>query len=421
MNINRVIARQILDSRGCPTIEADVWLDNGAFGRAAVPSGASTGSHEAHELRDGGPEFGGLGVTKAMDNIYRTIGPAVIGLRADDQFLIDDTLKKLDGTNNKSNLGANAILAVSLAVAHAAAKARGILLYSHINDIAGKPEMNLPMPMVNVLNGGKHASQSTDIQESMIIPLSAHSYKDGVKISAEVFMALKTILKEKGLSTAVGDEGGFTLPVSSGNQEALEVLCQATEKAGYSVGQDLVFALDVASSELYQDSKYNLKAENRSLSEDEMIAWYQELLGKFPIKSIEDGLGEDSWEGWQKLKQQLNVQLVGDDFLVTNLDRLQRAIDSDAANAILIKPNQIGTLTETIAAINLAKQNNWNTIVSHRSGETEDITITHIAVGAGAGQIKTGSMSRSERTAKHNELMRIESFDSSLNLANPFI
>jgi enolase len=421
MEIKNIIARQILDSRGNPTIEADVWLKNCAFGRAAVPSGASTGIHEALELRDGGSAYGGLGVSKAIANIHDVILPALKGVRADDQYLIDQTMIDLDGTPNKENLGANAILAVSLACAHAAAKARGILLYAHIADIAHNSDLSLPMPMMNVLNGGKHAKGSTDVQETMIIPKNASSYAHAVQIGSEVFQSLKKTLDARGESTAVGDEGGFTLHVQKSNAEALDVLSEAIEKAGYKVGEDVVFALDVAASELYKEPNYEFAAEHQTLSAVDTINWYRDISSRYPIASIEDGLSQDDWQGWQDLTNALpNTQLVGDDLLVTNSQRLQRAINEKAGNAILIKPNQIGTLTETILTIQLAKNNGWNTIISHRSGETEDVTIAHIAIGTGAGQIKTGSLSRSERTAKHNELMRIESIDPALRLIHPF-
>lgn len=421
MEIRNIIARQILDSRGNPTVEADVWLNNGVFGRAAVPSGASTGIHEAHELRDGGDEFFGMSVMNAVGNIHNEIKPALEGIRADDQFLIDQKMIDLDGTPNKNRLGANAILAVSLACAHAAAKSRGLLLYVHISDIAQNPNKVLPLPMMNVLNGGKHANDSTDIQETMIIPKSAESFTQAIQIGAEVFHELKKTLTKMGESTAVGDEGGFTLHVKQGNSEALEVLSQAVLDAGYKVGEDVVFALDVASSELFNDNKYSLSCDKQVKDSNQMIEWYKILRDKYPIVSIEDGLAQDDWDGWQNLTNQLgDIQLVGDDLLVTNVGRLQRAINLNAANAILVKPNQIGTLTETIRAIQMAQANGWNTIISHRSGETEDISIAHIAIGTGAGQIKTGSLSRSERTAKHNEIMRIESIDPTLRLHNPF-
>lgn len=422
VEIKHIQARFILDSRGNPTVEADMWLANGAFGRAAVPSGASTGAHEAHELRDGGTAFGGLGVQKAIDNIHTHILPAVRGMMADDQLAIDTRMIELDGTENKSNLGANAILAVSLAAAHAAAKARNILLYAHINDIAANPTMSIPMPMMNILNGGQHAAGSTDIQETMIVPVGAKTYNCAMRMGSEVFQKLKAILHTKGYATTVGDEGGFAPAVKGGNQEALELALQAVEEAGYTPNKDIAIALDVASSELFKDNTYVFASENKTRTTKELIEWYEQLCKKYPVVSIEDGLAEDDWEGWQELTKKLGqkIQLVGDDLLVTNTERLKRAIDMCAGNAILIKPNQIGTLTETIQAVALAKQNGWNTILSHRSGETEDVTIAHIAIGTGAGQIKTGSLSRSERTAKHNEIMRLESIDSSLKFNNPF-
>jgi enolase len=420
MKIKNIIARQILDSRGNPTVEADVWLDSGVFGRAAVPSGASTGVHEAHELRDGGEAYGGLGVMNAIANIAGEIADVLKGTPADDQFLVDQKMIDLDGTENKSRLGANAMLAVSLAVAHAVAKERGILLYAHINDIAHKPAMNIPMPMMNVLNGGKHASHSSDFQEFMIIPAVADSYAKAIQIGSEVFQSLKHIISEKGHATAVGDEGGFTYPVSS-NKEMFELLIEATNASGHSPGTDVVFAIDAAASEFYENGRYTFASENRDMSPNELTEYYQELLAAYPLVSIEDSHAQDDWANWVRMQQRgNNLQLVGDDLLVTNLDRLEQAIQMDACNAILIKPNQIGTLTETLKAIQRAQEQGWNTIVSHRSGETEDVTIAHIAVGTGAGQIKTGSLSRSERTAKHNELMRIEEADSTLKLHNPF-
>lgn len=420
MKIVAIDARQILDSRGNPTIEVDVTLESGVVGRASVPSGASTGIHEAHELRDGGADYNGLGVTKAVENVKTVLFPGIKDIPVDDQFAIDARMCELDGTPNKSHLGANALLAVSLAVAHAAAKHRGIPLYAHLNDIAGNPTMSIPMPMINVLNGGKHADHSTDLQESMIVPIGATTYAQAMKIGVEVFAALKSLLKDKGTSTLVGDEGGFTLPVANGNSEAFQLLSDAVAKAGYVLGTDVAFAIDAAASEFHEEGSYNLQAEKRQLSRPQMIEWYKDLVSNFPILSIEDALEQDDWEGWQTAKKALDIQLVGDDLLVTNIERLQKAIDLGAANAILIKPNQIGTLTETIRAIQLAKKNGWNTIISHRSGETEDVTIAHIAVGTGAGQIKTGSMSRTERTAKHNELLRIEEADPGLRLVSPF-
>lgn len=420
MKILSINARPILDSRGNPTVEVEVTLESGIVGRASVPSGASTGIHEAHELRDGGTDFNGLGVARAVENVETVIFPGVQDILADDQFALDARMCELDGTPNKSRLGANAILAVSLATAHAAAKQRRIPLYKHLNDIAGNSEMSIPMPMINVLNGGQHADHSTDLQESMIVPIGATSYHEAMKIGIEVFGALKTLLKSKGASTLVGDEGGFTLPIVNGNAEAFQLLSDAVTKAGYVVGKDVAFAIDAAASEFYEDGIYDLKAEKRQLSQPQMIEWYKDLVNDFPIISIEDALDQDDWDGWQSAKKALDIQLVGDDLLVTNIERLQKAIDLDAANSILIKPNQIGTLTETIRAIQLAKKHGWNTIISHRSGETEDVTIAHIAVGTGAGQIKTGSMSRTERTAKHNELLRIEEADPGLKMVSPF-
>lgn len=420
MDISGINARQILDSRGVPTVEADVWLSNGQFGRAAVPSGASTGKHEAHELRDGGQAFGGKAVTKAIANIEGEIFAILKGVLADDQYLIDQKLIELDGTPNKSRLGANAILAVSLACAQAAAKTRNLALYLHINDIAQNPSKSIPMPMMNVLNGGQHATNSSDFQEFMIIPLKAKNYAEAVQVGAEVFQALKKIIASSGHSTAVGDEGGFTFPVNS-NTEMLDLLNQATESAGYTAGSEVGYALDIAASEFFADQAYVLKTENKILSSKEMIDYIGHIKESYPILSVEDGLAEDEWASWTELTSRLAAtQLVGDDLLVTNIERLKHALDQKAGNAILIKPNQIGTLTETIGAIQLAQRNGWNTIVSHRSGETEDVTIAHLAVGTGAGQIKTGSLSRSERTAKHNELIRIESSDDSLEFCNPF-
>lgn len=421
MKIVKIYAQQILDSRGNPTVEAEVSLQSGVTGRAAVPSGASTGQHEAVELRDGGDSYGGQGVSKAIQNITGEIQQTLLGVSADDQFELDTLMINLDGTPNKGRLGANAILAVSLAAAHAAAAARNIPLYAHINDIAQKTPMSLPMPMMNVLNGGKHATGSSDFQEFMIIPASAETVNEAVQIGSEIFHALKAELKKYGVSSAVGDEGGFTFPVRSSNTEMLDLLMNACRAAGYEPGNDVVFAMDVAATEFYENEKYHLATEGRSLSSEEMSNYLLEMAKNYPIVSIEDGLAEDDWSSWSSLTDRVrNLQLVGDDLLVTNTERLERAIGERAGNAILIKPNQIGTLTETIRAIELAKENNWNTIVSHRSGETEDVTIAHLAIGAGAGQIKTGSLSRSERTAKYNELMRIENRNKDLQLNKPF-
>lgn len=410
MNITHIHARQIFDSRGFPTVEADVTLADGTLGRAAVPSGASTGSGEALELRDGGEAYGGKGTTKAVANINDIIAPALIGKDAGDQRALDNLLLELDGTENKSKLGANAILAVSLAAAKASAIQAGKPLYRYVADMVGQTTFTPPMPLMNLINGGKHAAGSTDIQEFMIIPVSGVTFADRMRIGAEVFMTLKKVLAEKNYGTTVGDEGGFA-PHVSGNAEALDLLSQAVERAGYKLGEDVEFALDVASSELVDaEGKYELKTEGRTLDAAEMVAWYQELAAKYPITSIEDGLGEADWDGWKQLTEAMGegTQLVGDDLLVTNVKLLKRAIDEKAANAILIKPNQIGSLSETIDAVQMAHEAGWNTVMSHRSGETEDTTIAHLAVGLGCSQIKTGSISRSERLAKYNELLRIE-------------
>lgn len=421
MNIQSITARQILDSRGNPTVEADVTLESGAFGRAAVPSGASTGSHEACELRDGNAhDFNGLSVHKAVAAVNGEIRAALIGKPADDQFQLDRIMIALDGTENKSRLGANAILSVSLACARAAAAERKLPLYRHLNDIASKPQMSLPLPMMNIVNGGKHALGGADIQEGMIIPVGAKTIGDAVRIGAEIFHALKKHLASEGLSTQVGDEGGFAIAVDQ-NTQVLELIKLATEQAGYTPGTDVVFALDVASAELYKDGAYHLTRENKVLSAAEMIDWYAQLVRQYPLVSIEDGLGEDDWANWQLLTQKLaSTQLVGDDLLVTNLERLNKAIERKSANAILIKLNQIGTLTETIEVINRAKAAGFNTVISHRSGETEDVFIAHLAVGTGAGQIKTGSLSRSDRVAKYNELLRISEQEPDLLLSHPF-
>lgn len=410
MNILRIHARQIFDSRGFPTVEADVVLEDGTLGRAAVPSGASTGSGEALELRDGGAAYGGKGTTQAVANVNEVIAPALIGKDASDQRAIDQFLLELDGTENKSKLGANAILAVSLACAKASAIAAGKPLYKYVADMVGQTTFTPPMPLMNLINGGKHAAGSTDIQEFMIIPVSGATFADRMRIGAEVFMTLKKVLAAKDYGTTVGDEGGFA-PHVSGNAEALDLLSQAVEQAGYKLGEDVEFALDVASSELTDsEGKYELKTEGRTLDAAEMVAWYQELAAKYPITSIEDGLAEGDWDGWKQLQAAMGdeTQLVGDDLLVTNVKLLERAINEKAANAILIKPNQIGSLSETIDAVQMAHKAGWNTVMSHRSGETEDTTIAHLAVGLGCSQIKTGSISRSERLAKYNELLRIE-------------
>jgi len=378
MKIVSIKARQILDSRGQPTVEADVKLDSGAFGRAAVPSGASTGVHEAHELRDGGDAFNGKGVTRAVDNVEGEIASLLIGMPADDQFMIDQKMIELDDTDNKARLGANAILAVSLAVAHAAADERKLLLYRHINDIAGAPKMTLPRPMMNVLNGGQHATNSADFQEFMIIPLGQETFADVIRVGAEIFQSLKKEIASTGSSIAVGDEGGFTYPVES-NTEMLDFLNSATKAAGYEPGKDVAYALDPAASEFFDGGKYILRTEGRSLSAKELAEYLKKISSKYPVISIEDGLDQDDWQSWAAMTKMMgdDIQIVGDDLLVTSQDRLKRAIDNKSANAILIKPNQVGTLTETIRAIQLAKENNWGTVISHRSGETEDVSKTN--------------------------------------------
>ena len=410
MNIINIHARQILDSRGNPTVEADVILENGILGRAAVPSGASTGSYEAIELRDGGAAYGGKAVTNAVTNVNEEIREALIGHDVFDQSGIDQTMIALDGTPNKARLGANAILAVSLAVAKAAALAKNIPLFQYVAELAGNTTFSLPLPMMNIINGGKHASNSTDIQEFMIMPVGAATFSDGLRVGAEIFQALGKVLHDRGYGTTVGDEGGYAPAVKNGNAEALELIQVAVEKAGYTLGTDVVLALDVASTELIEDGKYVLTTENRTLTSEEMASFYSELAERFPIVSIEDGLGEDDWTGWQQLTSAIgdSTQLVGDDLFVTNTEFLQRGIAEKAANSILIKVNQIGSLSETIAAVKMAHDAGWTAVMSHRSGETEDTTIAHLAVGLNTGQIKTGSLSRTDRVAKYNELLRIE-------------
>lgn len=420
--ISNIIGRQIIDSRGNPTVEADVYLEDGIFGRAAVPSGASTGAGEALELRDGGDTYGGKGVSKAVNNINTTIKERLAGFDAGDQTGLDRALIELDGTENKANLGANAILAVSLAAAKAVANARHMALHSYIAELTGTQSQSLPLPMMNVMNGGQHAAGSTDVQEYMIIPVGAQSFTHAIQMGTEVFHALAKILKEAGYGTTVGDEGGYAPAVKNGNREPLELIAKAVEKAGYTLGQDIALALDVASSELFEGGIYNLATEGRKVSAAELIEWYESIRTEFPIVSIEDGLDENDWTNWTELTAKLggDLQLVGDDLLVTNTKLLQRAIDESAANAILIKPNQIGTLSETINAVQTAQKAGWNTVMSHRSGETEDVTIAHLAVGLDCGQIKTGSLSRTDRIAKYNELLRIAEANPELKLATPF-
>jgi len=405
--ISKVSAREILDSRGNPTVEVDVHLADGTIGRAAVPSGASTGTHEAVELRDGDrSRFLGKGVLKAVANVTDIIGPAVAGMDAGNQRELDKALIDLDGTENKGNLGANSILGVSMAVCRAAAASSGISLFQHLSD--GKAHL-LPIPMMNILNGGQHADNNVDIQEFMIFPVGAHSFSEALQMGTETFHHLKTVLKSKGLNTSVGDEGGFA-PNLRSNEEALEIILEAAGKTGYSIGSDLVLALDVAASEIHKDGTYHLESEGKVLTADELIDYYAGLVEKYPIVSIEDGLGEDDWNGWQKLNSALGskIQNVGDDLTVTNGVRLQRAIDEKVMNAILIKLNQVGTVSETIDTIRLASENDLASVVSHRSGETEDTIIADFTVAMGVGQIKTGSASRSDRVCKYNQLLRIE-------------
>lgn len=418
MEIKTIHARQIIDSRGNPTVEADVTLGNGVTGRAAVPSGASTGSNEAVELRDEDKsKYGGKGVSQAVANVNGPVAEALVGHNASDQRGIDNILIELDGTPNKSKFGANAILAVSLATAKAAAAAQGKPLYEYLSSLSEyKPELQLPVPMMNIINGGKHAANSTDIQEFMIMPVGAPDFTEAIRMGTEVFHALGKVLKENGYGTTVGDEGGYAPHVKSGNKEALDLISQAVSKAGYKLGEDVVLALDVAASELYEDGKYHLSTENRTLNSDEMVDWLVELTENYPIVSVEDGLDEQDWNSWTELTRRVgdHIQIVGDDLLVTNVDFLKRGIEEKAANAILIKLNQIGTLSETIDAVTMAHKAGWRAVISHRSGETEDTTIAHLAVGLGTGQIKTGSLSRTDRVAKYNELLRIEeSLDTS--------
>ncbi len=410
MKISTVKARQILDSRGYPTVEADIILEDGALGRAAVPSGASTGSFEAIELRDADKDnYQGKSVLKAVGNVNSVIAQTLIGKDLD-QTSLDQTLIELDGTDNKSHLGANAVLAVSLAFAHACAKSANQPLFQYFQDISRSEKLQLPVPMMNIINGGKHAAGSTDIQEFMIMPVGALTFSTGLQMGANIFHSLGKILHEKGYGTTVGDEGGYAPAVKNGNKEALDLIALAVEKAGYTLGTDIVMALDVAASELYKDGQYELKTENRKLSSDEMVSWLEELTQKYPIVSIEDGLSESDYEGWKKLTAKIgnSVQIVGDDLFVTNPARIKTGIEDRQANAVLVKLNQIGTLTETLEAVKLSNEAGWKNIISHRSGETEDTTIAHLVVGLGTGQIKTGSLSRTDRIAKYNELLRIE-------------
>ncbi|NTW61499.1 phosphopyruvate hydratase [Candidatus Saccharibacteria bacterium] len=413
-NIKSVHARQILDSRGFPTIEVDVTLDGGAFGRAAIPSGASTGAFEAVELRDGdASKYMGKGVLKAVENVNKTIAPKLIGMNAFDQPGVDEMMIKLDGTDNKAVLGANAILGVSLAVARAAANALGVKFYKYVGGVNAK---ELPVPMMNILNGGKHSDNSVNIQEFMIMPVGAESFSEGLRQCSEVFHNLKSVLKAKGLATSVGDEGGFA-PNLSKDEEALEFIVEAIGKAGYKAGVDFKIAIDAAATEMYeeakkagQDGKYYFWKTKQTFSTDELIEYYSQLVEKYPIISLEDGLAEEDWDGWKKLTDKLGdkIQIVGDDLFVTNTKRLADGISKGTANSILIKLNQIGTLTETLDAIKMANRAGYTAIISHRSGETEDTTIADLVVAVNAGQIKTGAPSRTDRVAKYNQLIRIE-------------
>ena len=407
--IEEVTAREVIDSRGNPTVEVEVFLDDGSMGRAIVPSGASTGAFEAVELRDGDEaRYLGKGVLKAVENVNEIIADEIVGLNPFDQPALDELLIRLDGTENKGKLGANAILGVSLATARAAADSLGLPVFQYIGGVNGKV---LPVPMMNILNGGKHADNNVDIQEFMVMPVGAASFREGLRMCAEIFHNLKKVLKGKGLNTAVGDEGGFAPDLAS-NADALANIVEAVEKAGYKPGEDVRIAIDVASSEIYDEETklYDLKGEGVKKTSEEMIDYYEELCDKYPIISIEDGLAEEDWDGWKKLTDRLGsrVQLVGDDLFVTNTERLSRGIKTGVANSILIKLNQIGTLTETLDAVEMAKEAGYTAVISHRSGESEDVTIADLVVALNAGQIKTGAPSRTDRTAKYNQLLRIE-------------
>lgn len=405
--ITDVYARQVLDSRGNPTVEVEVYLDSGGFGRAIVPSGASTGAYEAVELRDqDDTQFLGKGVLKAVNNVNEIIAPELLGYDATDQVGIDQLMIELDGTPNKGKLGANAILGVSMAVARASADALGVELYEYLGGFNAK---TLPIPMLNILNGGEHADNNVDFQEFMVMPVGAESFSAALQTGAEIFHQLKKVLKAKGLNTAVGDEGGFA-PNLASNEEAIQTILTAIEQAGYKAGEDVFIALDVAATEIYKDGNYHLAGEGVTYTTEEMIAYYASIVDKYPIISIEDGLAEDDWDGWKKMTEAIGhkVQLVGDDLFVTNTERLSRGIENQTANSILVKVNQIGTLTETFDAIEMAKRAGYTAVISHRSGETEDTTIADIAVATNAGQIKTGAPSRTDRVAKYNQLLRIE-------------
>ena len=401
-----MLAREILDSRGNPTVEVDCLLTDGSAGRAIVPSGASTGEFEAVELRDGGSRYGGKGVEGAVDNVMRAIAPEVAGMDATDQRGVDAALIALDGTDDKSNLGANAVLGASLAVARAAAASRELPLFAYLGGPNGHM---LPVPCMNILNGGSHAESNVDFQEFMIAPVGAPSFREGLRYGAEVYHELKKVLSARGLSTGLGDEGGFA-PNLGSNSEPLDLIVEAIGRAGYEAGDDIVIALDPAASELFEDGAYHLAGEGRTVSADELIDLWADLVGRYPIVSIEDGLDEEDWEGWQRLTQRLGseVQIVGDDLLVTNVTRVRRAIEERSVNALLVKVNQIGTLTETLDVMEVVHRQGWNCMVSHRSGETEDTTIADLTVATNAGQIKTGAPARSDRVAKYNQLLRIE-------------
>lgn len=423
LEISEIKARQVLDSRGNPTVEAEVILNDGSKGSAITPSGASTGSHEALELRDNDKSrYGGKGVSKAVWNVNSKIKDILVGNTADPRA-VDQLMCELDGTKNKSNLGANAILAVSLANAKANAISRHQPFYEYISELAGTTDrISIPMPMMNVMNGGAHASWSTDFQEYMVIPRSASNIAEAVRMGAEIFHVLKQVLSEKGYPTTVGDEGGYAPLVKNGDNEPLECIKEAVSRTSYEFGKDIVLAMDIAASEFCQNNEYILKTTGEHKTADDMLDWYDWIIKHYPVVSIEDGLAEDDWKAWRKMTERFGsrIQLVGDDLFVTNTELLQRGIDEKVANAILIKPNQIGTLSETIDAVLLAQKSGYKTIMSHRSGETEDTSIAHLAVGLGTGQIKTGSLSRSERIAKYNELIRIAEDSSRLGLSHPF-
>ncbi len=406
MEIEALLAREVLDSRGNPTIEVDCLLNDGSAGRAIVPSGASTGEFEAVELRDGGARYGGKGVTTAVDNVMGTIAPEIAGMDATDQRAVDATLIALDGSDDKSNLGANAILGASLAVARAAAASRQLPLFAYLGGPNGHV---LPVPCMNILNGGSHAESNVDFQEFMIAPVGAGSFREALRYGAEVYHELKKVLSARGLSTGLGDEGGFA-PNLASNSEPLDLIVEAIGRAGYEPGDDIVIALDPAASEFFQEGAYNLAGEGRTVSADELIDLWADLVQRYPIASIEDGLDEEDWDGWQRLTRRLGsqVQLVGDDLLVTNINRVRRAVEERSVNALLVKVNQIGTLTETLDVMEFVHRQGWNCMVSHRSGETEDTTIADLTVATNAGQIKTGAPARSDRVAKYNQLLRIE-------------